>query len=104
MIIYSVACQVDKDVAEKWEQYFIETHLDDVYNSGCFTGYSFRKETENVDGRINFVSEYYCTSMANMEEYNAKHAAALKQDIMDKFGGKFSASRRFFEVIGGKLV
>lgn len=99
MLVYSVECRVDADVAQQWKDYFVKTHLRDVFDSGCFTGYSFREDTEKIDGQVAFVSEYYCPSQEKLAEYNAHHAAALKQDIMGKFSGKFTASRRVFTEI-----
>ncbi|MFK7948081.1 MAG: DUF4286 family protein [Saprospiraceae bacterium] len=41
MIIYQVTCKVNISIAERWETYFEEDHLDDVLNTGYFTGHSF---------------------------------------------------------------
>lgn len=95
MIIYSVTCKVDAASAKQWEDYFIATHLDDVKNTGCFTGYSFRKELSE-DADVVFVSEYYASSMVDLDRYNESFAHAMKQDILDKFSGQFTAIRRIY--------
>lgn len=89
--------------AEKWEQYFLRVHLDDVLNTGCFTGYNFRKSlsSESTD-RVVYISEYYCPSEEVLAQYNHTHAPALKQDIMDKFAGQFTASRTVYALLGQK--
>lgn len=103
MIVYSVKCEVDNSVANDWSQYFVEKHLDDVLNTGCFSGYSFRKEIALNPDKTIFVSEYYCPSLETMDKYNKNHADVLKSDIMNKFGGQFSATRNVFELINQKI-
>jgi len=102
MIKYRVECKVQKAVAEQWEKYFVETHLDDVLNTGCFTGYAFDKAIENEQDSVVFVSEYLCPSQEKLQEYNEKFAPAMKQDILSKFEEKFTAERTTFEVITNK--
>ncbi len=101
MIIYQVSCKVNIDVAAKWEAYFIEQHLDDVLNTGCFTGYDFRKEKLDEEN-ILFSSEYYCESEADLERYNTTFAAALKADINSKFGGYYDCHRHIYQSIISK--
>ncbi len=101
MIVYQVSCQVNKAMAEMWTQYFKNVHLDDILDTGCFTGCSFRRSVEN-DETVLFVSEYYCTSLADLERYNQEFADSLKSDITDKFGGQFSASRNVFQILSEK--
>ena len=98
MIIYSVQCKVKAASAVAWEKYFQEIHLDDVFNTGCFTGYLFKKE-KLADGQFLFISDYYCPSLETLEEYNQKHAAALKKDVIDKFAGQFSAKRNIYHIV-----
>jgi len=102
MIKYRVECKVQKVVAADWEEYFVETHLDDVLNTDCFTGYAFDKSIEKNEDTITFVSEYFCSSLDKLKEYNEKFAPIMKQDILSKFEGKFIARRSIFEVITKK--
>jgi hypothetical protein len=102
MIIYQVSCNVDLDFADRWEQYFRDVHLDDILDTGCFFGYSFRKALVNPTHAL-FVSEYYCNTEADLERYNAEFAEALKNDIVVHFEGKFTASRNVFREIVNKL-
>lgn len=101
MIVYQVTCKVNNVVAERWEKYFVEHHLDDVLNTGCFTGYDFRKEKVD-DENILFSSEYYCRSKADLERYNKQFAAALKADINGKFSGQYDCRRHIYESIISK--
>jgi len=102
MIVYQVNCYVKKEAAERWENYFVEEHLDDVLNTKCFTGYSFRKGEETKE-EILFSSEYYCESEEHLKKYNEKYAAALKVDAKSKFDGMFRAERRIYEIMSEQL-
>jgi len=102
MIKYRVECKVQKAVAEEWEKYFVEVHLDDVLNTGCFTGYVFDKTIHNDEDTVTFVSEYLCSSIEKLEEYNEKFASAIKKDVQTKFNGKFTCQRSIFELITKK--
>ena len=101
MIIYQVTCKVNQSVAEHWEQYFIEQHLDDVLNTGCFTGYSFRKEKLEQENTL-FSTEYYCNSKADLERYNIQFATALKADINGVFGDQYDCQRHIYQSIISK--
>lgn len=100
MIIYSVQCRVQSESAEAWERYFLDTHLDDVLNTGCFTSYVFKKEISDEANEMLFIADYYSPSQESLDTYNREFAAALKQDVMDHFSGKFTAQRQIFQLIG----
>ena len=47
-------------IGQKWQQFFLDKHLDDVVNTGYFTGYSFRQLIDVDNGEeVTFISEYY---------------------------------------------
>ncbi len=98
MFIYSVSCTMPTEIAPKWEQFFLDKHLDDVVNTGYFTGYSFRKVVgvENTD-EVTFVSEYYFNEMSDFENYNKNAASKLKTEVMELFEGKFRATRQILQ-------
>lgn len=102
MIIYSVQCKVNAASAAAWEKYFVEEHLDDVVNTGCFTGYTFKQEISDTEEELLFISDYFCPSLEVLEKYNQEFAPALKQDVMSKFAGQFTASRKLYKLITKK--
>lgn len=98
MIIYRVECKIHQSEAERWKQYFIDIHLVDVLNTGCFTGYSFQKEMIDETETVTFISEYYCPDMETLERYNQEFAAVLKADIYGKFSN-YTCVRNIYEKI-----
>ena len=91
---------MNKSLEEEWERFFLDKHLDDVVNTGYFTGYSFQREVDSEEiEEVTFVSEYYCQSLEQLYLYNKNAAADLKKEVMDLFDGKFRAKREVLEVI-----
>lgn len=99
MIIYSVTCTVENSIAEEWEKFFIEKHLDDLVKTGYFTAYSFCKIVEtSTHETSSFRSEYYAPDLEHLEQYRLGPAKALKQEVVDLFKGKFTCQRTVYEV------
>lgn len=99
MIEYRVECLVHYKQAQEWEAFFIEHHLQDILDTGCFTGYRFTKDTEAEGNSVKFVSSYYCESFDILEKYQETHSAKLKEDVASRFEGKFTATRSILHVI-----
>ena len=103
MIIYSVTCTVDADIAQAWEQFFVDKHLDDLVRTGYFTGYSFRRIIEETaSDKVRFTSEYFTSDLEQLKRYNETAAAALKKEVSDLFQGKYSCSRQIYEEVKGR--
>ena len=100
MIAYCVSCTIDRSIASDWEKFFLEEHLDDVLHTGCFTDYSFRKElSESEEDKVTYIAEYYAANMENYQAYLEQFAPKLKKDVLDRFSGKFTASRQLLEIL-----
>ena len=83
-----------------WKKFFLEKHLDDVVNTGCFTKWSFRKLIDDKErDKVTFVSEYHCKSMADFERYNINFAPALKAEVGELFKKGYTCQRSFYELI-----
>lgn len=100
MIIYRVKCKVENEIAERWEQFFIEKHLDDVVNTGYFQSYNFHKQIDpNEEGYTIFITDYYCQSLDQYQAYVTSAASNLKAEVIELFEGKFTATRTLQEVL-----
>ncbi len=93
MIEYRVSCTLHKEHAQQWEQYFLEQHIDDVMNTACFERYEFKKELTDEKDSVTYITSYYCKNIETLNRYNERFAPALKEDVMSKFDGLFSAKR-----------
>lgn len=91
--VYKVRCLVDKDVAEKWINFFNDKHLEDVLNTGFFTECNFYEiETQSKLTRT-FCCEYFYEKEEDLEAYNENAAAMLKAETKKLFGDRFSCQR-----------
>lgn len=99
MILYNVTVKVDRDAAEDWLRY-MEIHIRDVLNTGCFTGYRMCRLLEQPDSDDpTFTIQYECESKAILNQYLEKYAPALRDDVNRKFKDKFVAFRTVMEVL-----
>ncbi len=103
MYIYSVKCRVNKEIASEWEAFFIDKHLDDLVKTGCFTHYEFRKLMSDDPISSYYISNYHYRSQGDLDIYNSNYASDLKQDVVDRFNGKFQAERSIYKVLTNKI-
>ena len=99
MKIYQVSCNVQSEIADEWQKLFMDKHLKDVFNTGCFVDYTFKKEQTIKNGMVTFVAEYHYEHQEDLDRYNKLYAADLKKDVQNLFKGKYACSRVLFEVI-----
>ncbi len=102
MYIYSVKSRVNNEIVSLWRSFFIEHHLDDLIATGCFTQYEMRQLQSDDPMSTHFVADYYFDTMDDLDRYQREYAAALKQDIVKRFAGKFHSERSIYQVISQK--
>lgn len=101
MFIYQVEISIQKDVEREWLAFMQHKHLDDVVNTGCFVSKQMYKKLADIpDGAATtYIMNYTATTQENIDSYLTNYAAALREEVHQLFGGKFSASRRILEVL-----
>lgn len=101
MIIYSVTVAIDREIEDDWVAWMRDVHLDDVLATGCFERASFRRvlQPDLHRGRATYTTEYLCPSMERFETYEQEHAPRLRQDVLDRYAQRFSASRMLLETV-----
>ncbi len=100
MFIYSVTIHINKAAEREWLAFMQSKHITDVLNAGYFTKAVMRKTvSNNEENAISYNIEYAVETAEKYKEY-AQHAApGLQKDVLDKFEGKFTAQRNFYEII-----
>ena len=93
--VYRVAIRVDQEVAEEWLEWMRTVHVPEVLDTGCFTGCTISRQVEPVDvgTRGSFVLEYGLASLEQFEQYQTRHADALRAAHTSRYAGRFEASR-----------
>lgn len=92
---YRVAIRVDREIAEEWLEWMRTIHVPEVLDSGCFTGCTISRQVEPVESgpRWSFALEYGLPSLQHFEQYQARHADALREAHTRRYAGRFEATR-----------
>jgi len=98
MVIYNVTVIIEEDVEQEWLQWMKEKHIPDVMKTGYFLDNKICKILAESEGGISYAVQYSCTSMADLDEYQEKHAPTLQKEHTDKYNGKCAALRTLLEV------
>ena len=99
MIIYSVTIRVKDDIANEWLQWMKGEHIPNMLNTGYFNSYKIFKllipETE--EDYIVYRVNYELDSFEKYSEYAQKEAKRLQEEAIEKYHGRFTASREVIE-------
>ena len=99
MIIYNVTVKIDNNVHNEWLNWMRTVHIPDVLKTGLFTENKMCKVlVDDTDG-VTYAIQYTCHGMAQLEEYQEKHAPALQAEHTEKYRDKFVAFRTLLEVV-----
>jgi len=102
-IIYNVTVQPDADIAAVWEAWMLEEHIPALLRTGCFTSARLSKldAEDAADGDApTYSAQYSAPDRAHLDRYLADWATQMRQDGIDKFGGRFVAFRSVMKVCG----
>ncbi len=101
MIVYNVTVNVDDDIQEEWVQWMKMVHIPDVLKTGMFSGHKFLKllNEDTVNPGQTYAVQYFCESLNHLERYLQDFAPALRDDVMNRYQGKFVAFRTFLEEV-----
>ncbi|WP_369048406.1 DUF4286 family protein [Tenacibaculum sp. UWU-22] len=98
MYIYNVTINIDHSIRKEWLNW-IETHIQDVLNTGKFTSAKLTQVlVDDVDG-VTYSVQYTAASREDLDEYYNTHAEKLRNDALKKFADKMIAFRTELKVI-----
>jgi hypothetical protein len=100
-IIYNVTIKVAGAIADDWVKWMKEEHMPDLLATGLFIESRLCRllEQDESDG-ITFTAQYMCDSMEDYQEYLRRHAGAMRDKGIKKFGDQFIAFRTVMRVEG----
>ena len=101
MIIYSVTVVIKKDVEDSWLKWMREEHIKEVMKTGYFTNWEMQKllSQEIAVDESTYIINYKCPSLDEYNKYMQKDAPRLQKEHLEKFSGKFRASRAIYQLI-----
>jgi hypothetical protein len=94
VIIYEVTAIVEARLAETYERYMREQHIQDVLASGCFQSADLASVSP---GRYRM--RYEASTAEDLERYLATHAARLREDAASSFPEGVVLSREVWTAI-----
>lgn len=98
MFIYNVTINVDESIHDEWVKWMKEKHMNDVVNTGCFTGSRMLRVLADDEGAT-YSAQYMFDSMEDYERYKSLHATIMQKEGFDKFGDKFIAYRTLLQIV-----
>lgn len=97
MILYEVNLKIQKDIIADYDKW-LHAHIAEILQIDGFEKASWWKEVESKDEKVTYTIHYFLKDKTAMNSYLKNHAPRLRQEGIDKFGGKFEATRRIFEL------
>jgi hypothetical protein len=99
MILYNVTINIEDDVHDDWFKWMKEVHIPEVMRTGCFTEHRMLRVLADDPQGKTYSMQYLANSMADYDEYIAKHAPRLRKELADRYSNKFVSFRTLLEVV-----
>lgn len=80
MISYEVTLQVRPDLSASVEQFMTESHIPDIFDTGCFREIRFSRASA---GR--FRTAYEAGTQADLDRYLQEHAPRFRAEFLERF-------------------
>ena len=96
-IVYEVNLDVDPGAAAEVAAW-LPDHIAEVLKSEGFLGAEWLVVHGEDDGRVRWSLRYLVRDRAALDAYLAGPAAALRAEGVERFGGRFTATRRVLEL------
>ena len=97
MILYEVNLKVHEEILSDYDKW-LSAHIKEILKIDGFQKASWWKEVEAKEGKIAYTIHYFLKDQAALNHYLEHYAPQLRQEGIAKFGGKFEATRRVFEL------
>lgn len=88
MLRYEVTVVVREDLRERFEEYFLDTHIPEILATGCFVDIRFDRSDAG-----NYRTVYHATTRADLDRYLSGHAAHFRADFVKHFPEGVVAAR-----------
>lgn len=88
MILYEVTLQAEPAVAPALEEYMIQSHIPDIFTTGCFRRIRFSGASS-----VRFRTSYQADTPAELDRYLHDHAPRLRAEFLEKFPAGVTITR-----------
>jgi len=91
--IYEVTIDVDREIVDQFDAW-LSDHIQEMLQiSGISHAEVFEQEDDD-QGRARRITQYFFVSDIDLEQYLSGPAEAMRQSVIDRFEGRFEATRR----------
>ena len=98
MIVYEVRADVERAIAGDYRAW-LDAHIREILAIDGFTEAELLTE-DGADGeRVVWIVRYHLDSREALETYLRDHAPRLRADGIERFGARFSVTRRVMELV-----
>src|SRR5690348_17884975 len=80
MIRYEVTVAVREGLGERFERYFIDTHIPEILATGCFLDIRFERSDSGT-----YRTVYHAATRADLDRYLSQHSAIYRADFVKHF-------------------
>lgn len=99
MIIYNVTINIEDSVHDEWVAWMKAKHIPDVIATGCFSSGSMFKLLVEEQSGTSYAIQYRAPNINAVNRYLENFAPALRKEVEDIYGGKFTAFRTLLEEV-----
>lgn len=93
MIIYEVNLNVQTDVADQYAVWLRE-HIVQMLAFDGFMNAVWLEDMDTPEGERRWAVQYHLRDRASLDYYLEHHAPEMRRDGLERFPGKFTATRR----------
>jgi hypothetical protein len=93
-IIYEVNISVQREIEAEYREWLLKHIAEILALPGFLDARSFDVQRTDDNAMAEICVQYRLASQSALDDYFAQHAALLRADGVEKFGDRFSASRR----------
>ena len=96
MVVYEVNLEVQSEIDEDWRAW-IRPHMAELIALEGFQGAElYEVEQESESKSRHYSVQYQVENRASLDAYFKAHAPRLRQEGLERFGERFTASRRIY--------
>jgi hypothetical protein len=99
MVLYNVTVAVDASIHEDWLTWMQEEHIPAVMATAMFIESRIFKVLLEKEESITYAVQYSANSIADLQQYLARYAPQLQQEVLDRYPDKIVAFRTVLEEI-----
>ncbi len=100
MVVYEVNLSIDREIFADYKAW-LDDHILQMLEFPGFLNATILNQTmdsNNSDEQAHLTVQYQLESAEDLQTYFDEHAAKMRGDGVSRFEGRFSATRRIFEV------